>query len=259
MRNGIIVLQNYSWIEEIEILSFNFFWSPSKSSHIFWNSFGLYFHLLGNWRTIPFDNSKWSKENFFHQMVKTTFFCCWFIFFMPNSSVFFLYWDDVKNPQLQRCINSLSDYMCAVLEISRVRWLALVYSSSVDCLGTRLVHTCVTLSGKDILYSHVGNFDTVFVCQQILNFTFGYAWEFRALHVLFYQSKYHLVNHFIHYCKCFSASPCRIYLSTNIQCIQASCLHCMHFVAACVWPMQKDSLPWENVSQHVLRFCWMHT
>ncbi len=49
---------------------------------------------------------KWNAENFIHRLVETKF--CWgsLAFFMPNSSVFFPCWGDVKNSYFITCDNT---------------------------------------------------------------------------------------------------------------------------------------------------------
>ncbi len=48
------------------------------------------------------------------------------------------------------------------------------------------------------------------------------------------------------------------WVPTNVQRVQASCLHHTHFVDTCVEPMKKDSLLCENVSQHIRCICQKH-
>ncbi len=105
-------------------------------------------------------------------MVETKFFQHGFTFFMPNLSVFFPCQNDVKNPWFITCDDTRSYHrvMCMLHQ----KFLGYADSCSFILISQLFVyhsqtHFCVTLSGKNVLY--VENFNTVFIYQQILNFT----------------------------------------------------------------------------------------
>ncbi len=145
---------------------------------------------------------------------------------------------------------SLSDHMRPVSEISGLRRLVLVYSYQV---WVPILHT---LSCNPQWQEHITqSCGKPWYCIYSPTYPkfFGHIWELQTPHILFHQSKHPLADHFFHRREYFPTSPREICVPTNIQCIQASCLHRTHFVATCVWLMQKHSLPWGNVPQRVLR------
>ncbi len=87
-------------------------------------------------------------------------------------------------------IKSLLDHICAAPKISRLHRLMFIYSQLFGYTCDR--HFCVTLSSKNTLYNHVGNFDTVFVLPTDAKFhkfwTFGHIWKLQATRGSFYQS-----------------------------------------------------------------------
>ncbi len=123
----------------------------------------------------------------------------------------FITGDNTRNHCWVTCVmcQKFPDYTdsCWSILVSQL----LGYSSSA--------HFCVIFSSKNALYSHVENFQTTFIYQQISNFMncdlFSRPRKLRALYLLFHQSKRRLVDHVFHHRECFPTSPYGIRVRTN--------------------------------------------
>ncbi len=222
MRGGIIMLQNYSWTEETGILSFNFSWDLSKLLHIFWNLFGHYSHIFGK----RLDNPKSKcKEFFFCRMVKTKFF-------LILAHLFYVKLECLLS-MLEWCKESMMHHLWWYVKSSLDHCAASNRAClffSINCLGTHLVHTFYNPQQQEHNEQSCGK---LWYCVYLLiDPKFHESWTFHQ--ILFHRLKHHSVHHFFRYCERFLASSNVICVSTNIQCIQVSCLHHTHFVVVCM-------------------------
>ncbi len=132
-----------------------------------------------------------SAENFFYRTVEMNFFWCWLTFFMPNLTVFFLCQGDLKNPQLIT-LTILEIIVSRVYCAKHFRLCRLMFIYSHQ--STVRVHISHTLfcnfQQQNVLYSHMRNFDIVFVYQQIPNFT-------NREHSVTFENCEHHKSHFI--------------------------------------------------------------
>ncbi len=111
--------------------------------------------------------------NFFIQKPRQNFFAPAHLFYAKldcllslsgwykESTIHHLWWE----------AKSSLEHVCAVTDISRLHQLTLIYSHQSTIWVTITRTLLCNISGKNGLYSLVRNFDTVFIYQQILNFT----------------------------------------------------------------------------------------
>ncbi len=194
------MLQDCSWAEETGMLSFNFFLRSSEIATYFlefmWTLFPPSWKLTDS--TLHQSQNRVLKI-FFCRTVEMKFFWHWLTFFVPNSSVFFLCQFDVKNLWFITCDNAQNHGQITC--VLREKFLDCVDSHSFipvsqlfGCLS--YTHFSVTVSGKNTLYGHVGNFNIVFSYPQIPNFK-----NHEAL-VIFENCEHHM-SHFI----CWNVAP----------------------------------------------------
>ncbi len=128
---------------------------------------------------------------------------------MTNSNVFFPYRDDAKNPQFITCDNTqnhIGSCVCSTRNLRAASTHACLFLS-VSCFGTRLVLTF------NALYGSAGNLHTVFIYQQIPNFTNHeplVAFRIASTACLVSLIEARLVDQFLHHREGFPASPRRI-------------------------------------------------
>ncbi len=197
-------------------------------------------------------------------MIETKFFRSWLIFFMSNWSIFFLSWGDVKNPRFIACDDMWNYQITCVLHQKFLDWvgspLFILISLAVWVHILRTLwrnpqrQECKVWSYRKLRCRVRLPTGSEFHKLQ----TFSHVRELWSPYVLFHQSKCRSVDYFFYCYDCFPTSPCEISVYVNVQYIQTSCSHCTHFVAACVWSTQKQSLPWENISQCILCICQIH-
>ncbi len=155
---------------------------------------------------------------------------------------------------------SLSDHMCTATEIFGLCQLLLVYSHQST--------VWVSISHTSLYNPWWQERIVVWPCGKLwcvclpVDLRFHKLWTFghseNCKHSMFrFQLNCHLIDTLFHHCECSLAFPCGISIPTNVRGIQTSHLHLTHLV--CVWSTQKDSLPWENTLQCVLRIRQTHT